>query len=83
MVTVRPLLTVAHSQHWVIHQMDVHNALFYGDLSEEVYMEIPSGLSKKYAGQFCRLKNSIYGLNQAPRCWFSKLSEALKHHGCC
>lgn len=29
----------------------------------------------------CRLKKSLYGLRQAPRCWFSKLRTALVRYG--
>lgn len=38
MVTIRTLLAVAASRNFPIHQMNVHNAFLYVDLSEEIYI---------------------------------------------
>jgi hypothetical protein len=34
-------LFIVASKGWEVHQMDVKNAFFHGDLSEEIYMEKP------------------------------------------
>ncbi|CAH9056431.1 unnamed protein product [Cuscuta europaea] len=81
MVTVRTILAVAASCHWELHQMDVDNAFLHGDLHEEVYMHLPPGYSASSPGKVCRLLRSLYGLRQAPRCWFSKLSTSLRGYG--
>ncbi|KAL1191224.1 Retrovirus-related Pol polyprotein from transposon RE2 [Cardamine amara subsp. amara] len=81
MTTVRTLLEVAAAKDWPVHQMDVHNAFLHGDLDEEVYMQLPPGFRTNDKTQVCRLRKSLYGLQQAPRCWFSKLSTALKDYG--
>ena len=81
MVTVRTFLTVAAIRKWELHQMDVHNAFLHGDLAEEVYMRLPPGFSNGLTGKVCRLRKSLYGLRQAPRCWYAKLATALRTYG--
>ncbi|XP_068653944.1 secreted RxLR effector protein 161-like [Aristolochia californica] len=46
MTTVRTILAIAASQSWPLHQMDVKNAFLHSDLQEDVYIKLPSGLSK-------------------------------------
>lgn len=81
MNTVRYLLRLATAKEWEVHQMDVHNAFLHGDLQEEVYMRLPPGFTHSDPTKVCRLNKSIYGLRQAPRCWFAKLSSTLLDFG--
>uniref|UniRef100_A0A1X7STY0 Reverse transcriptase Ty1/copia-type domain-containing protein n=1 Tax=Amphimedon queenslandica TaxID=400682 RepID=A0A1X7STY0_AMPQE len=55
-----------------LHQMDVKTAFLNGELMEEVYMSQPEGF---------KLKRSIYGLKQSPRCWNTTLDIQLKSMG--
>ena len=76
--TVRILLSLAISQHWLIHQLDVSNAFLYGDLQETIFMEQPPGfINHVFPHHVCKLQKSLYGLKQAPRAWFLKLSTYL------
>ena len=43
--SVRVLLAVAAARKWDLFHMDVKNAFLNGNLSEEVYMQPPPGLS--------------------------------------
>ncbi|GAA0161249.1 transmembrane signal receptor [Lithospermum erythrorhizon] len=61
--------------------MNVHNAFLHGDLTEDVYMKIPPGFEIGRDVQVCRLRQSLYGLKQVPRCWFAKFADALRRYG--
>uniref|UniRef100_A0A2N9I8W4 Integrase catalytic domain-containing protein n=1 Tax=Fagus sylvatica TaxID=28930 RepID=A0A2N9I8W4_FAGSY len=78
--SVRTLLAVAASRQWQLFQMDVKNAFLNGDLSEEVYMQPPPGLSHP-PDKVCRLRRALYGLKQAPRAWFAKFSSTVSRLG--
>ena len=56
--------------------MDVKNAFLNGELSEEVYMQPPLGLSID-SNKVCHLCRALYGLNQVPRAWFTKFSSTI------
>ena len=81
MNTVRFLLKVSAAKRWEIRQMDVHNDFLHGDLEEEIYMQLPPGFKASDPSKVCRLRKSLYGLKQSPRCWFTKLSKALLSFG--
>ncbi|GJR47116.1 retrovirus-related pol polyprotein from transposon RE1 [Tanacetum coccineum] len=78
MVTVKTILVLASTSNWHIHQLDINNAFLHGDLHEEVYMAMPTGYNKPHPPNVvCRLKKSLYGLKQANRQWFIKLTNFL------
>ena len=61
--------------------MDVVTAFLNGELEEEIYMQQPEGYVEPGSEHMaCKLKKSLYGLKQSPRCWnksFVKSMESL------
>nr|KAJ0219165.1 hypothetical protein LSAT_V11C300121660 [Lactuca sativa] len=66
--TIILLLALVAIHNLLIHQMDVKTAFLNGDLDEEIYMKQPEGfvmLGNKH--KLCKLKKSLYCLNQATK----------------
>lgn len=78
--SIRVLFALAAQFGLAIHQMDVTTAFLNGDLDEEIYMQVPDGVSAS-PGMVCKLNKSLYGLKQAPLCWNNKINHVLLHLG--
>jgi len=82
MTTVRAIIAMVAAKGWSLHQMDVKNVFFHGDLQEEMYMEQPPGyVNQTHPNLVCRLKKTLYGLKQTPRAWSKKIGEYLVTSG--
>jgi hypothetical protein len=82
MTIVRVIIAMATIKGWLLHQMDVKNVFFHGDLQEEVYMEQPLGyVDQTHPNLVCRLKKALYDLKQAPRAWLDKIGQYLVTSG--
>ena len=58
--------------------MDVKTSFLNGDLKEKVFMSRPKGfVVKGQEHKVCKLVKSLYGLKQALRAWYEKLTEHL------
>ena len=80
--TVRLLLTLVLSKGWCTRQVDYTNAFVQADLKEEVYIEPPRGFQRKDGKDLIlKLFKSLYGLRQAPKSFFTKISEGLMERG--
>jgi hypothetical protein len=76
--TIRVVLSLALSQDWPIHQLDVKNAFLHGTLTEMVYCVHPSGFIDSSRPDFvCQLNKSLYGLKQTPRAWHNRFATHL------
>ncbi|XP_070049893.1 uncharacterized protein [Nicotiana tomentosiformis] len=80
--------TNAIKRNWSLFQLDVNNAFLHGDLDEEVFMKLPLGLSvcdlppdSASTALVCKLKRSLYGLRQASKQWYAKVSQSLSSRG--
>ena len=59
------------------------NAFLHGELSEEVYMDLPPGcmILEVHCRKVCKLKKSLYGLKQSPRGWFGRFTKSMRSFG--
>jgi hypothetical protein len=82
MESVRLLFALAALEGWHVHHMDVKSAFLNDDLKEEVYVHQPPGFTiPGKEGKVLRLREALYGLQQAPRAWNAKLDSTLKGMG--
>ncbi len=80
--SLRGLIVIAVQKDLKLHQLDVTAAFLNGVLQEDVYMEQPEGfVVEGKESLVCKLKHSLYGLKQSPRCWNSALDTHLKSIG--
>ena len=80
--SIRSVIVLGALHKLQLHQMDVSTAFLHGELTEEVYMRQPEGFVEQGKEHLvCRLKRSIYGLKQSPRCWNHALDSQLKEMG--
>lgn len=79
MTTVRLIISLALHFTWPVHQLDVKNAFLHGLISKEIHRAQPQGfVSNQFPRHVCRLNKAICGLRQAPRAWYSRLSQFLQ-----
>lgn len=62
--------------------MDLKTTFLHGSLEEEIYVGQPHGFAMKMREHLvCKLKKSLYGLNQAPRQLYKKFDSFMMSHG--
>lgn len=68
--SVRTLLATATGENLEMLQFDIKTAFLNGDLSEQVYMDIPeeNSIEGKAKNKVCKLIKALYGLKQSACC---------------
>ncbi|GJR14766.1 putative ribonuclease H-like domain-containing protein [Tanacetum coccineum] len=75
-------LAFASFMGFTVYQMDVKSAFLYGNITEEVYVKQPPGFEDPaHPNKVYRVVKALYGLHQAPRAWYERLSTFLLKHG--
>lgn len=79
---IRIFLAYASYMGFMVYQMDVKGAFLYGEIEEEVYVTQPKGFEDPdNPNHVYKVVKALYGLHQAPRAWYAKLSAFLLKHG--
>ncbi|GJS06648.1 putative ribonuclease H-like domain-containing protein [Tanacetum coccineum] len=79
---IRLFLAFASFMGFIVYQMDVKSAFLYGNITEEVYVKQPPGFEDPaHPNKVYRVVKALYGLHQAPRAWYERLSTFLLKHG--
>ena len=82
--TVRVLFAIAVEMGWEMHHPDIVSAYLNGTLKETVYMEQPPNfddLEKPRCQYVCRLRKTLYGLQQSGKEWNYCIDQFLKQLG--
>ena len=82
MESIRILLALACQLKFKLYQMDVKTAFLNGLLKEDVYVAQPKGfIDPHFPDHVLYLKKAFYGLKQAPKAWYNRLTQYLVSHG--
>ncbi|GJX28644.1 putative ribonuclease H-like domain-containing protein [Tanacetum coccineum] len=74
-------LAFASYMGFMVYQMDVKSAFLYGEIDEEVYVTQPKGFEDPHFPKHVyKVVKALYGLHQAPRAWYARLSTFLLKH---
>lgn len=77
LVTFKLVLSLAATQNWHLHQLDVNNAFIHGDLHEDIFMTLHHGYHHKgsfHQMQFVNSKNPYIAWNKLQDNGLQKIS---------
>ncbi|GJW15605.1 integrase, catalytic region, zinc finger, CCHC-type containing protein [Tanacetum coccineum] len=78
---IRLFLAFTSYMGFMVYQIDVKSAFLYGEINEEVYVTQPKGFEDPHFPKHVyKVVKASYGLHQAPRAWYARLSTFLLKH---
>ena len=81
MESIKILLALACHLKFKLYQMDVKTTFLNGILKEDVYVAQPKGfIDPHFLDHVLYLKKALYGIKQAPRAWYDRLTQYLVSH---
>ena len=71
LTSLRIIFPLAAARHYEVDQTDIKNAYLLAKLDEEIYMDIPEGLTVENGTgrKVCKLLKELYGLKQSGSMW--------------
>nr|GEV20286.1 hypothetical protein [Tanacetum cinerariifolium] len=79
---IRLFLAFASFIGFMVYQMDMKSAFIYENIAKEVYVTQPRGFEDPdHPKKVYKVVKALYGLHQAPRAWYERLSTFLLKHG--
>lgn len=78
--TIRLMLSQAVNTNLNVKQLDVPTAFLNGVLETDVYIKPPKG-TKVEKGKVLKLRKSLYGLKEAPKCWNTRFHKFITSLG--
>ena len=73
---LRIVMTIGASKSWTVHSLDISSAFLQGDpMERNVLVKPPNDVSEK--GKLWKLKRCLYGLNDAPRAWYTRVRDVF------
>ena len=73
---IRAIITLAASEDWELHQMDVKPAYLNSPINSEINMRLPPGYGQK--GMVAKLNRGLYRLRQSGNLWHKTLSVSFE-----
>jgi hypothetical protein len=79
--TLRVVLALVAAEDYELQQLDVETAFLNATVTEDLYMQVPEGVTDAPPGTVCKLVKALYGIKQAPHAWNGDIDNTLLELG--